>query len=274
MIFICTSMYYEAYPFIKKLNLKKDCNSRKFQIFKNENVILLITGVGKIKATIAVTYLFSKYKPKNSDLFINIGVCGAKNKNTSIGSVFLCNKIIESDTKKTFYPDIIFKHPFKEASIETCSLVVDNNNIKFEGQLLDMESSGIYQAATVFLQTHQIFFIKIVSDHLNTENLNQNIVLKLIEDKATQIINWVTEIKLGFLYDSNVLSQKEQETLDCLVKNLKLSSTMKNQLKQLFIYYKLQYNDFTNIINTYINIKCKSKNEGKRYFAEIKQKLI
>lgn len=273
MIFICTSMYCEASPFIKQLNLKKDSKVNKFEIFKNDEIILIITGVGKIKAAVAVSYLLSKYEPGTSDLFINIGVCGA-NKDMVIGNAYLCNKIIENDTKKTFYPDILFKHPYKEASVETCSNIIKSYDNRLEGQLVDMEASGIYQAALLFFETHQVFFIKIVSDYLNTKNLSEAFVLKLVEDKVQGIIAWMNEIKLGFLYNKNVLSNEEQEILNLVVENLKLSSTMENQLKQLIIYYKLQHGDINDILNIYKTIECKSKSEGKRYFDKLKQELV
>lgn len=273
MIFICTSMYCEAQPFIHQLNLKKDSESYKFEIFKNEEITLIITGIGKVKSAVAVTYLFSKYEPVTSDLFINVGVCGTENKNIAIGTTFICNKIIDGDEKKTFYPDMLFRHLFEEASVETSSSIVNNDNIRLEGKIVDMEASGIYQAALIFLQPHQMFFVKIVSDYLKFENLTREGISKIIDDKALIILRWINEIKLEFSFDKGLLTNKEQELIKHLVENLKLSSTMENQLKQLIKYYKLQYGDFTEILNMYINTECKSKNEGKRYFAELKQKL-
>lgn len=274
MIFMCTSMYCEAHPFIKQLHLKKDFHSYKFEIFRNEEIILMITGIGKVKAAVALTYLFSKYEPKGNDLLMNIGVCGTKNQNTAIGTAFFCNKIIENETKRSFYPDMLLKHPFEEASVETFSLVINKEDMEFEGNLVDMEASGIYQAASVFLQPHQIIFVKIVSDHLKTEKLRKERISKLIKNKAAQIIDWMNEVKQELLYEKNVFSEKEQKIFKGVAKNLRLSSTMENQLKQLFTYYKLQYGDFTDFASIYIDVVCQSKNEGKRYFEEIKQKLI
>lgn len=77
-------MYLEAKPFIEQLELKKDLEFYKFQIFRNDKFALLITGVGKVKAAIAITYLFSLYRANDEDLLINIGVCGAKNQDISI----------------------------------------------------------------------------------------------------------------------------------------------------------------------------------------------
>ena len=267
-------MYCEASPFITKLQLKKDLNSHKFQIFKNEESILIITGVGKIKAAIAVTYLFSKFPPKDSDLLLNIGVCGTKEKAVDIGTVFFCNKIVENDTKRTFYPDMLFNHPFEETSIETVSSALNHDGIKLEGQLVDMEASGVYQSASIFMQAHQVSFVKIVSDYLNIENISQSQISKLIGDRTPEIIAWIHEVKSRFILNSHILSLTEQGLLNQMASRLKLSTTMKNQFRQLLIYYKLQYGDFTDLISKYLNVECNSKDEGKKYFAEIKSKII
>lgn len=273
MIFISTSMYIEACPFIKKLNLKKDLEYCKFQVFKNEDIVLIITGTGKVISAVAVTYLFSKYKLKSTDIFINIGVCGAKNEKIHIGDIFLCNKIIDYDTKKTFYPDMLLKHPFKEENIETVS-EVNNENMEIKGQLVDMEASGIYEAALVFLQSQQVFFIKIVSDHLKNEKLDANSIFNLIESKSEQIINWIKDIKLAFSYKQNILDEKEQKIASCIIEKLRLTTTMANQLKQLLKYYKLRKGEFTNDISMYTGIECKSKMERMKYFEELKGKII
>ncbi|GAA0076975.1 hypothetical protein UT300005_13530 [Clostridium sp. CTA-5] len=275
MIFISTSMYIEASPFIKKFNLKKDLECHKFQVFKNEQeeIVLLITGIGKVMSAVAITYLFSKYEPKSTDIFINIGICGAKNKDMLIGDVFLCNKIIDYDTKKAFYPDMILKHSFKEGAVETVPTVINNKNLEIQGQLIDMESSGTYEAALVFLKSHQIYFIKIVSDYLDGE-IDINKVSNLIENKSLEIIDWINKIKKAFSNSGDILENEEKIIAKNIIKKLRLTSTMANRLNQLLKYYKLEKGKFNENIRIYEKIECKSKKEGMDYFEELKSKII
>lgn len=273
MIFICTATYIEAEPFIRTLDLKKDVNESKFQIFNNKSLTLLITGVGKIKSAIALTYLFSKNKPSSSDLFINIGLCGSTNKNYDIGQIFLCNKIMDNDTKKTYYSDILFKHPFEETSIETCSLTA-SSNCKLQGNLVDMESSALFESALTFLQSHQIFFIKIISDHLNCDHINTELIKNIINSASIKIISWINNLNNQFEYNTDILSPKDIEVIDKISDNLKLSCTLKNEFKQIIKYYNLLNGDFSQIIDEYMPIHCKSKKEGMIYLEKIKQKFI
>lgn len=274
MVFLCTALYIEAEPFIKQLNLKKDSNLKKFQVFKNDEIVLLITGVGKVKSAIATSYLFSKYEHCERDILINIGICGSKDERCDIGKAFFCNKIIDGDSNKSFYPDMLFKHPFDEKSIETFSKVVNSNDKNIEAELVDMESSGIYEAAIVFFNTHQIFFIKIVSDYLNSKNTNQEKISKMLEENLKTVIKWISEIKYNFSERKNIFLKIEEDAIEDLCNRLKFSTTMRNQFKRIILYYKLQYGDVLTPINKYKEIECKEKNEGKRYYEELKRKLI
>lgn len=275
MIFICVAMYCESSAFIKHYNLKKDLDSHKFQVFKNQEVVLIITGIGKVESAIAVTYLFSKYHPKDSDLLLNIGICGAKDYQMAVGNTYLCNKLIDHDSKRTFYPDMMYQHPFIEASIETCSWAITSCDIDLDGQLVDMEATGVYQAASVFLKTHQLFFIKIISDHLKIENLTKAYISSLIQDRLDMIIDWVDTIKHGLTdKKEKIFSNEEIMAIDKTSNNLRISATMKHELIQYIRYFKLQYGDFEDLLNIYSQIECHSKKEGKKYFEELKKRFI
>ena len=56
-------------PLISLFNLKKDNTYTKFQVFSNENIKLIISGTGKIKSAIALTYLISNKDIKENDYY-------------------------------------------------------------------------------------------------------------------------------------------------------------------------------------------------------------
>lgn len=278
MIYICSAMYIEAEPFIKRLDLKKDTQVTKFQIFRNENFILLITGTGKVKSSIAATYMLTKYEPHESDIFLNIGFCGSKNTDYEIGQTFLCNKIIDNDTQKTYFTDILFKNPFNETSIETFSIPVNSESLQkdIDAELVDMESSALYESTLTFMQPHQLFFIKIISDYLN-HSFTQDDILNLkalIKNASKVIIPWLTDLNKKFNYSRDILSPKDIAVIDSLSDNLKLSCTMKNEFKQIIKYHELVNNDFSDIVSAALPLKCKYKREGKVYLEKIKQRFI
>ena len=88
--------------------------------------------------------------------------------------MYLCKKIMEHVTGRTFYPDILYRHPFEEAEIVTGAMLYHTENKtelipKYEtaiknsvadGFLYDMEASSIYQAGAYFFRPASDVFFK------------------------------------------------------------------------------------------------------------------
>lgn len=149
MIYIITAMYAEAHPFITRFQLKKDISHTRFQVFldREADLCLVISGTGSIPAAVAASTICTEYHAGQGDFLLNVGVCGQirnediRNEDVhgedihnedinseniqrarsacQTGKVFLCNKIKEQVTGRTFYPDILYRHKFAEAQIIT-----------------------------------------------------------------------------------------------------------------------------------------------------------
>lgn len=282
MIYLITALYSEAKPFIQFLNLKKEQKSHKIQIFRNEEVILCITGVGVIAAAIGTNYVLTVNQPDKKDILVNIGICGSSNRDLELGTIILGNQILEQETKRSFYPDILFPHPFLEGTIQTCFQEIQKE--EKENKLVDMEASGIYQAAKLFFQPHQLIFLKIISDYLDTKEVDKEKVMQLIEKKVKIIINWCYNAE-KILQDTQDFSftEREKERINEVSSCLKLSVSMKYNLSQLLYYYKLKTGEIETLINKFLQqenllqngekISCNSKREGKLYLEKLKNSL-
>lgn len=129
MIYIITAMYAEARAFITHFQLKKDISHTRFQVFLNSeaNICLIISGPGSVPAAAAVSSICTKYSAGQGDFLLNVGICAQIwDENGHLpeypcqtGRIFLCNKIRELSSGKTFYPDILYRHMFAEAQIIT-----------------------------------------------------------------------------------------------------------------------------------------------------------
>ncbi|MDD3225568.1 MAG: hypothetical protein PHX70_12875 [Clostridium sp.] len=275
MFFIATAMYCEAKPLISFWKLKKDMSSSKFQIFRNENIILLITGTGKVKSAIAISCMLTKYRAKENDIFLNFGICAERDPIREIGDIVLCNKIIDADSNRSYYPDIIFKHPFFEGSIETFSKVVKSEDKdKIQSKFVDMEAYGAVNAAKVFMQTECIGVIKIISDKLEEKFLTQNDVTNIVSDNFYKFANWINNIMEFHFSQKKILSFEEGQLLNTVESNLKFSETMKCEFKNIAEDYKIREGNLAEILKLYSIYRCKSKREGKQYFEAIREKLI
>lgn len=265
MIYLCADDYYIAKAFIEKYKLKKDIKEHRFQVFKNLNIILIVSGHGRINPAIIVTYLFSTINPKENDVFLSLGYCLTQSHYQERREiVFLCNHIIDGDTGKQYYPDIILKHSFIEKSIVSSSLNSNyGNDIK---NLYDMETAGIFMASSLFMELHQIFFLKINKVDKDPTGLSKN--------QKDSIFNWIDTIKSPFPSYNSILSDKIEKEIRIISSNMKWTETMERQFKQYIIYKKVNNKSISQYIKKYLDINCNTKDEGKKFFAELKKEFI
>ncbi|MDN5345960.1 MAG: hypothetical protein PWQ73_457, partial [Petrotoga sp.] len=193
MLYIISAIDIEARAIIKYLNLKKTTD-RPFETYQNEEVHLVISGVGKINAAGATSYLLKDtLKDLNhSDYAINLGICGSLNNKFNVGDLVLVNKVVDYEKKRKYYTDILVKHNLKEGSIQSIDTL--HSNYEFEEDLVDMESSAFFEIASKFLPVHQVYVLKIVSDKVSKnqplEKLTNKYIDELIYDKLEEIFSF------------------------------------------------------------------------------------
>ena len=100
---IVTAMKEEADIIINRFNLKEEKKLNNLTIFEGErendgekeNIVLALTGIGKIGAAIGTTYIFENYQV---DKLVNIWIAGSlQNVDVRVGDVFLPNTFIQHD---------------------------------------------------------------------------------------------------------------------------------------------------------------------------------
>lgn len=218
MVFVFMALYPEARPVIKRLGLRKRTDRTRFQEFVSENseVILAITGVGPVAAAAAVAAVLTEYDAGPGDQLLSVGTAAAlhgeresvgrattlRGEHGSVGTmessgvenlssvnlaeegdnsdIFLLNKLLDQNSDRTFYPDMLIKTDLREASGITGSTVLSQRAAAFmavaaeDYDLYDMESAAVYQAGNLFLGPHQMSFIRVVSDRgIETEDRGQ-----------------------------------------------------------------------------------------------------
>ena len=81
MIYILTALRPEADGLIKQYQLKK-VKDKPFEVFSSEEMKLVVSGVGKINAAAATSYILSDsdINYNHEDFFLNFGICGTLKK--------------------------------------------------------------------------------------------------------------------------------------------------------------------------------------------------
>lgn len=276
MICITVALSWEAQPLIEYYNLSS-IESPHFRIYGNEQMRLIISGVGKLRSAIATTYILSHIEDIDNCAAVNVGLCGAYDQDYAVGTPILINKVKDMDTGYEYFPDILFSHDTVEGALETHRKVVSRgDNFKLheqlEGQFVDMEAAGFFEAASVFLPPHRISCIKVVSDHLGGTRLNREDIAKMIGRSISHIDNVCTYMRWDIENVAQVLDDEDRDYLEDIANHLRLTTAQTYELFDMAFKYKLRTRRELPMFD-YVDIHVESKREGKRELERIRQKF-
>lgn len=295
MVYIFTALYCEAYNFIRQFHLTKKQENTCFQEFYNDaaGIRLTITGVGEIAAAAAVGSTCSVYRPAQDDWLLNVGICAHTVQNDGI---FLCNKIVEKATGKTFYPDMLCRHEFGEGTIVTGMMPWhgEDNDVMMTtsascGTMYDMEAAAVYQAGSRFFGPHQMIFLKVVSDKgvVGEDSVEDSVIevskektIHLMEKYQQSIMDYIgriSDMARKNVCQRNLLCRDGEKQIETFCADLHCSKTMRDFMGQYVRYMALSGLDYVSVIQEMYEQKllpCKDKREGKLRFEEFKRRLF
>ena len=225
-LFIFTALECEAKPIINYFGLKKELSEHSFSIYKNDTIVLAISGIGKIPMAAAVAYVFALYSRASSPVIINIGIAG--HKTLELGSLILASKVSDNDSGKRFYPQLIGNN------FPKCKEVVTSSKPCKEYKadcLSDMEASAFYEIALKFSSNELVHCIKIISDN-KTSSINE-IKPKLVVEWIVGLMGEIDELIQFWLTQSNLIKPIELEEYEEIVNNWHFSVTSQIKLKTL-----------------------------------------
>ncbi len=302
MIYLFTALYCEAHIFIRHFRLAKNPENTWFQEFYNEaaGIRLTVTGVGEIAAAAAVGAICASYQPSREDVLLNVGLCA---HTAGRDGIYLCNRITEWTTGKTFYPDILYRHDFREAAIMTGMNPWDGEEGGKDGgekgrgekdggegaemisdipadALYDMEAAAIYQAGSRFFGPHQMMFLKVVSDNGAAKEVSEKQAEHLMETYRERIMDYIGQLHEITHTDEdreNHMRQEEEALLKKLCADLHCSKAMSDSVRQYLRYLTLEGREYDSAIRDMYEkelLPCKDKREGKLRFEELKRRLF
>ena len=274
MIYIFSAFYAEAKNIIDHYGLKKEKSPEtvRFDVFANDSIRLVITGVGEINAAAAVSNIGGAYGISPDDEILNVG-CGAGFGNeTCLGSLFLGNKLTEQMTGRTFYPDMLMKTNLMECEIVTVTRVLNEGR---DSVVYDMEAAAVYQAVAFFVGPHRMHFIKLVSDA--GERMDQSKITELFALQEEKICGYIDMLLSVGGNKASIDDTKSAWNIDRLISDMRCSKVMGDQLAQLIKYCRLSGIDYKAVLDEYYTkgmLPCESKREGKKCLFELKQRLL
>ena len=291
MIYVVTALYQEAHGFIRELELKKNTAYAPFEVFDNENagIRLVVTGVGEIAAAAVVAAVCARDGADAADFLINIGCCAAANAGVDsgcetvdsgmdsgygaahaaqIGDLYVCHKITEQATGKTFYPDILYRHPWKERELVT--------------GMQPLQRAAAHGAFR-FVSPDRMLFLKVVSDFgiAGQERMTAEALTGLLEQYVKEIAAFLANLREAAdeeetLRNDGIL-QEDEMVLERLFAALHCSQTMLASARQYITYAALTGYDWKAELKEWYArglLPCKDRREGKVRLEELKQVLL
>lgn len=228
MLYFVIAHSAEAQPIIQFYKLKR-VYKFSYTMFESDSVKLIISNIGIENGMMATSVLLGYCIPTQNDLLINIGICAS---HYDIGTTLLIHKITHNNN--SYFPDILFDHNLQENSLKT----VDEPATEISSEAVDMESYGIYKAASRFLKAHQMIFLKIVSDNFQPESVTKNETKALISSSLDNLQDIISKA-LSIFDQDDIFSPKEIKFLNLVTK--KLTKSQSNALLDACKYYKLHY---------------------------------
>lgn len=239
---IVVALHCEAKGLIEQWGLKRVTDhALPFPLFASpdKTIHLIISGVGKVRAAAATTFVSLWTKSTRHCAFLNVGIAGSSQ--FAYGEAVLAHKIIEQSTQRCWYP---FIAPFKDKK-QGVLITHDVPQCIYPALgLLDMEGAAFFQIATQYVTQEQVYCVKIISDN-HAQHQQQINPLRAQELVANNLM-FITEIKeylLRFIQDEYLLTA-ESPYLSKLTSTWHFTHYQNLQLKDLLrrwqCYFKAQ----------------------------------
>ncbi len=178
-------------------------------MYRNAETVLVISGVGKIAMAAAVGFTLAQFAQVTQPVMLNLGIAGHCNQ--SIGSCFLADKLIDTDTLRRFYPQIPFDQPFQTLPLKTVS---KPDTHYADDYLCDMEAAAFYEIAVKFSSAELIHSVKLVSDNQGSglAHINEAAVMAWMQAQVASVEKLIS-VLMGLRLSLPVFDNQQYEQL-------------------------------------------------------------
>jgi len=231
-LYIFTALECEAKALIIYFDLKKDISSKAFSIYKNSDIILTVTGVGKVAMAGGVTHTLALFPTRELPIMLNIGIAGHKTQ--KIGTLYSAVKVTDTDSGKTFYPQMV-NHKWAElGEIKTLSKPCEQYSLEF---LNDMEAAAFYEMAVKYSSSELIHCLKVISD--NEESSIKEINAKIVVQWISEQVDGIETVLVDLRKRRSTFHQVASDIFEQLIKQWHFTVSGKVKLKSLLMRWEL-----------------------------------
>ncbi len=263
MILITTALMIEAQPLKAELDLAVIAGE-SFPVFKNDEIIMVVTGTGAARAAAATGWALGRFAGIMAA--VNIGFAGASERVADLNKWYCINSIRDESTGRCHIPDRLWDFHIEESPLLTVGKVVSTDN-GWDG-LIDMEGSGFYEAARQILSPDRIVLFKWVSDPL-TGRIDLDETKKHFNQAVRKLVPVIISIKEASLW----IEQSEPVLLGQIRERIRLTKTQQQYLRKWVIGYVKRGGDPEIILKVLPDKPPGKKPDNNRLFEDLKNAL-
>lgn len=248
MICIEVALKAEANPLIEAFKLKPLSGNHLFPIWENDQIKLIISGVGKVKSGAACSYLAGVHRDEDIYGWLNVGIGG--HQFHPVGTPFLIHKIIDEGKDASFFPSFVLTPP---CETEVCLTVESPESNYQTPYIYDMEAAGFWQIAAKLSPLEMIHVFKVISDNQKhpTSDVNKELVKKLMT-KQIDLIQKITGEMCALI---NEIAPLKTPFLDECLKRWHFTTCETHQLKNLLQRWQLLCPDLVLLSQAFLEKK-------------------
>lgn len=270
---VVTALRQEARPLIDAFGLKQDAASRRIPVYTSADTLLVISGIGKLYAGIATTHALHLAGNTDSCQIVNVGICGAVVDQIGLGEAVIANKIWDHASGREFFPDLLINHSLQEASLGTFDEPVTTaSRPMLACDIVDMEASGVFQAAHLFVSPHQMLFLKVATDYLEFSSDDYAQMLRYYEQSVEEWLPVVAQCD-RFEASDPVISPEQEALLDSLAESMRLTQTQVHQLRDAALRFLVRGGEDLDFLKPELNSRPKHKSLRNQLFASMIEAL-
>ena len=185
MLRFVVALAAEARPLVDRYRLERVSGGGAFPIFRRGGTALVVSGVGKVAAAAATSYLHLSVAGAGAESgWINVGIGGHRRR--PVGEAVIAHRI--RDLASGRFWDLARLASAPCAGVEV--LTVDRPEVAFrEPGVYEMEASGFYPTARRFAASGLVHCLKVISDgpEIDPDALTRRRVAGLIEGQLEAV---------------------------------------------------------------------------------------
>jgi len=264
----------EARPVIEANKMKRDMTARAFPLYRGADQLLVVSGTGKMRAAMAVAYLFGAFPELLQDAcLVNFGCCGTNRASVETSTLVLAGRVTDLDTRRDYYPDFRQELGLEPVHLRCAPAPVRQDRSE-DDAWYDMESAGFCEAAARFVSADRLLVLKIVSDHLDAACLDAAALTRQIRERMIEIDRTVTTFRGGPADGRPAAYLPEQQALlDLAQETMHLTASLRRQLDLAVRQAIRAGRDPWPLIRQSCGLKIHDKRERKRAIDDLIRQL-